>query len=480
MQLHPTLDTFYQSVLAYAGMRYDEGIIKSNSELIGDISIDGKFLTLPYFDNLKNPEGRHLFHPLNESYNSPETVFIAAYKKRLTLDINLRVYEMLHAMLRVGIDVALQRKIKSPKLLDMISRLGEVDTTLMDNFASVIKHSQKKNEEGFVVDFHVKKNGEIKGTPYAAIGKVNFILYKELVRALDDNEDGYKVFGARVRKKDILSLINLFNIVFDTIEDADVYTTGTDIKTFRFFNALLLSTYFVTNKVNDVAALLKGLKEPDLSVEGMVSDMKWSEVLEEVYDLTAEIRSIPNQTNVQVEAKGLKLKEPVQSHPQASYSAPPIPPSFNPSNVQRSEPPAYNAPPQPQAPSHPQPQHQSPPASPSVEDIIRGSVQQQLMHQNQQFVQGYPQQQPMYPQQMGYPQHQQPMYQQHQQPVYPQQQPVYPQQQPMYPQQMGYPQHQQPMYPQPQMHPGMTPEQALQNLPQGGGIPINPQLFRNY
>ena len=486
MQMQPTLETFYLSILDYAGMRYDEGIIKSNNDQINDITIDGKHLTLPYFDNLKNPNNRHIFHPLNESYNSPETTFLAAYKKRMTLDINIRVYAMIDTLLRVGIDVALQKKVKSPKLLDMLTRIGEVDTTLRESFSSIIKHSQKVNEEGFIVDFHVKKNGHFKDTPYAAIGKVSFVLYKELNKALDGTSDGYRVFGAKVRKKDILSLIGLFNIIFEGLDDTDAYTATTDMKTFRFFNALLLSTYFVTAKVNEVGSLLKELKEPSLEVQEMMSNLGWTEVLEQVYDLTTDIRSIPNQTNARTEGNALKLKEPTHTTAAPTHSHAPIPPSFNPSNVPTSQAPVAQPVHTPQNNyQQPQPQVQQPPQPqqpPSVEDIIRNSVQQQVMYPNHQFNPGYPPQRQMYPQQ------QQPMYPQ--QGMYPQQQMQQPMQPQMYPQQMQqpmqqpmYPQQQQPMYPQQGMYPqqmqqGMSPEQALNMMPQPrGGIPINPHLY---
>lgn len=462
MQLHPALETFYLSMLEYSGMRYEEGIIKSTNESINDMTIDGKHLTLPYFDNLKNPNNRHIFHPLNESYASPETVFIAAYKKRMTLEINFKVYAMINSLLQLCVDVNIQKKIKSPRLLELVHQIGEVEaedpkkiqgfaSVVQKSFVSIITHSQKANEEAFIVDFHVKKNAQLKDTPYAAVGKVNFVLLNELNKALENKGDDYRVFGTKVRKKDILTLINVFHAVFPQVGDKDAYSCSTDIKSFRFLNALLLATYQVTSTVNGVAKLLKGLKEPNLDIDAMVSDLKWADALEELYSLTSEIRAIPNQTNVVLESNALKLKEPVQAAPQMHSSSAPIPPSFNPSHVPTAQP----VPPVQQQPQYQQPQHQQPHQQPmqpprerTVEDVIRESVQQQTMYQNQQYPQqGYPQ--PQYPPQ-GYPQQN-----------YPQPQPYPVQHPPQYPQQQQpYPQHQPP-----------------QQQPVQGGIQINPQLF---
>lgn len=503
MQLNPTLESFYVSILAYAGMRYDEGYIKNVNSKIGDITVDGKHLTLPYFDNLRNPQDRHIFHPLNENYTTPETAFTAIYKKRLTLELNLKLSAMIIGVLTLAADVHMQNKIKSPKLLSIVSEIGEIDMTTVEQFISIVKHSQKANDEGFLVDFHIKKNGQFKETPYAAIGKVNFILFNELNRSLETNEDGYRVFGYKTRKKDILALINVFNNIFPGLDKKEEYTIGTDFKVFRYFNALLLSTYFVAARVNEVADLIKAIKEPSLGVEEMTSDMDWATTIEEVYNLTTEIRAIPNQTNAKVESLSLKVKEPVSTnHPQATHMVTPVPPSFNPSNIPRSNQPNTS----PQATHQPEQQVQQPnqiPQAPTPEDIVRGALQRQQMYQQPMMPHGYPQSMQGYPQQMqqpmmpqgypqpmqGYPQQmQQPMQQGFQQPMqgYPQQmqQPMQGFQQPMqgYPQQMQQPMqqgYQQPMqgFQQPMQHPSMSPEQVLRGM-SGGGIPINPQLFQ--
>lgn len=481
MQLNPTLNKFYLSVLAYAGMKYENGIISNVSDKIGDIKIDGKHLTLPYHDNLCNPGDRHIFHPLNENYTSPETAFLNIYKKRLTLEINMKVSAMIVGLITVAADIHIQKKIKSTKLIEMLSEFGEVDITTIEHFVSIIKHSQKVNSEGFILDFHVKKNGNIDNTPYAAVGKVTFSLYNELNRALKENEDGYKVYGYKTRKKDILTLINIISSVFKDIDSKTTYTVGTDMKVFRYFNALLLSTYTVTHRVNEVASLLKALKEPSLAYEEMVSDLEWSDCIEEVYNLSTEIRQIPNQTNPKVESNHkLSVKEPVTQVAHTPVSVP-IPPTFNPSQVPMSPQP-------PQQPQAPQPAQQvmQQPQTPQVlspEDIIRG----QMQYSPGMYPQGMYPQQPMMQHGM-YPQQpmpvQPPTYHAPYQPPYgypaniPQQPvmgtPMYPQQQPM----MQQPPYQQ----QPGGHPG-TPEQMIRGMAgspqQQSGIPLFPHMFYN-
>lgn len=477
--MHPTLEKFYLSVLGYAGLELRDGVMVNVSDKIGDMKIDGKFLTLPYHDNLRKPEGRHIFHPLNESYTVPETSFLAMYKKRLVLELNMKLSALMISLLNVCADIQLQQKTKSPKLVSIISAIGETDMTTVENFVSMVKHSQKVNEEAFLFDIFVKKNGQISDVPFSAIGKVNFVLYTELHRSLEDKADGYKVFGGKMRKKDLHSVINVFDALFN-LPDAteDTYTVGTDHKPFRYFNAIMLTSYQVANRVNEVAKLLASLKEPLLGADDMLSDLGWTEVIEDVYGLTDEIRMIPNQSNSAVETGKLKVREPKQVESNTQVPVPSMTrqppqaqqPSFTPPSAQQQAPQTQHLNTQSQAPL-------------TAEDIIRGAVnqQQQMMRQYQMS----PQQALMAQQPQMY---QQPMMQQ-QQPMYPQQmqQPMMMPQQPQMYQQPMMMQQQQPLYPQQMQQPMMMPQVYQQPMapnpfnqgqqqPAPQGIMLNPFL----
>lgn len=71
VSLNPTIEKFYLSILDYSGLKYENSIICHKDEKLGDITIDNKHLTLPYFENLKNPDNKIIFHPLNENYLIP-------------------------------------------------------------------------------------------------------------------------------------------------------------------------------------------------------------------------------------------------------------------------------------------------------------------------------------------------------------------------------------------------------------------------
>lgn len=302
-QLNPVMDKFYLSMLSYAGLSFDDNVIKNTNDQLGEITIDGKYLTLPYFDNLKNPNGRMIFHPLNENYTNPENTVFNFYKKRLVLELNLKLSYMIVNLITVASDVQMQQKIKSSKLINIISNIGETDMILNENFTHMLRASKKTNSEAFLFDIFLKKNGEINDTSYGAIGKINFIMANEVSKSLEDKEREYKVFGYKPRKKDLLSLTNIFNILFPDFTDKVKYSEGTDNKVFRYLNILLKTSYMISDRLNELCDLMEELKEPTLRLVDCYSDMDWVRQLDDLYGMANEIRLIPNQLDLAVESQ---------------------------------------------------------------------------------------------------------------------------------------------------------------------------------
>lgn len=368
MQLNPIMDKFYNSILDFSGLVLSDNIIKNKSDKMGDITIDDKFLTLPYFSNLKNPEGRMIFHLLNENYTNPETTIFDFYKKRLTLELNLKLSYIIVNLISVASDVQIQQRIKSSKLINLISNIGEVDHILIENFLNLIKASKKSNSEAFIFDIFLKKNGEINDTPYAAIGKINFILANEISKSLEDKEREYKVYNYKLRKKDLLALNNIFNIIFPDFNDKGKYSEGTDNKIFRYLNILLKTSYMIADRVNEISDLLEEVKEPSLNLEECRSNLEWIGQLEELYTMSNEIRLIPNQTDISSESHRLKLDETKASIEQPIENRQ----EFIPANVSAAHPVVAQQP-------QPMPQPMQQPKQLSPEDIIKGNVNPGMM-----------------------------------------------------------------------------------------------------
>ena len=478
MQLNPIMDKFYNSILNYAGMELKDNVIVNVNEKIGDITIEGKNLTLPYFDNLKKPEGKVIFHLLNENYTSPENAVFTMYKRRLELEINLKLSSLIVTLISVAADPQLQSKVKSSKLIELIGSLGEVDNSLIESFLGLVKASTKQNDTGYILSVFLKKNGEIKDVPYAAIGKINFHLYNEIVKALEDKSLEYRVYGHKMRKKDLLSLKDIFNTIFPGLEQKDTYTEGTDNKIFRYLNILLKTSYLVTSRINEIVHLVEA--ETKQGDKDATFNHEWIEYLETLYSMSAEIRLIPNQIDLSLESNKLHVDESKAKNAPTPTQQQPM--QFDPNRVQQASAPA----PQPQQPNYQQqqpyqpPQPQQPPQPLSAEDIIRGNMVGSHMPMPQMPVYVAPQQQapmPLWMQQEMMRSNPQQFQQMQQMPQYPQQ--------PMMPMQSMMPQMpMQPMqYPQPQMSPQGFPQQfqqpmmPMQPMQQPSGLQVNPHFF---
>ncbi|QXN70534.1 hypothetical protein AGENTSMITH_130 [Bacillus phage vB_BspM_AgentSmith] len=481
-QLNPTMDRFYLSILDYAGLEYTEAVIQPKSKQMNPITVNGKPLTLPYFDNLKDPGERTVLHLLNENYIKPETAVFDLYKRTLTLELNLKLSHLVVTLINVASDPSIQAKAKSGELVDLIGSLGDLDVSVIEGFTNLFKAAKKEKDEGFLFDFHLKKNGSIGDTPYAAIGKVNFHSYNEMQRALEDRSLEYKVYGTKLRKKDLVALTNLFAVIFPEVQSEESLVEGTDNKIFRYLNILLKTSYLVASRINDLAKLLEELKEPSLNVESLVSDLSWSGELEELYGMADAIRLIPSQTDVRGEASNkLRVNESKATvAPQTQQQAP-----------QPQQPPTFQPPPQQAPQSVAQQQAPQSTTPPSAEDIIRGLATQQQMNpwQQQQMMS----QQPMMPpqQQVHLPMwaqqelmKQQPQMQQQMQPQQWQQPHQYPQQQqwqqPQMQPQMQPQQWQQPHQYPPQMQLQMPVVAPWETQPQQSGLQVNPMFMQRY
>lgn len=301
------MDDFYLAILHYAGLTYNGEFITAVDEKLGTISIDGKKLTLPYKDNLRNPNGRHIFHPLNENFTTPETAFLTTYTKLLTLNICNKLTGVLANLVRLMADIELQKRVKSTALINIVSNLPEADEKSIGELPSIIKAAIKSKSSEYFFSVFVKKNGVLKDTPYSAIGKINFSFYKEIVRAIDDGD--YKVYGYKSRKKDLLLLRDIFTSIFQDVDKEDAYSIGTDHKPFRYFNAVLLATGDVAKCINDVVELLKDVDDPSMDLDKCTVDLAWVGLIKDMYESTEAIRAIPIQTSGKVESKRLNIKE---------------------------------------------------------------------------------------------------------------------------------------------------------------------------
>lgn len=464
MHLNKHMENFYLSILDYAGLDVDsEHNIVQKNENMGPFTLDDHPLALPYFELMKNPGERRFFHLLHENYASPETVLFNLFKRRLTLEINLRTQQLMVSLIAVAAEPKLQKRVKSRELIDLITNIGEVDHSVIEPILKMCVASKKENDVGYVLDFYLKKNGKVGDTPYAAIGKINHKLYREASKALEEGPGGdYRVYGSKFRKKDLVAVTSVLEAIFPSIQDEASLIDGTDNKIFRYLNILLKVSYIVTSRLNEIVELLKEVKDESLCLDEIESNHEWVNELETLYGMAEEIRLIPNQTDIRIEAKKLavdesraKVTQQPTPQPTPQPQSAPQAPTFNPQMVS-----------QPQQVQQPQA-----PVELSPEDVIRGRMNQQQQYMQPQMVQPQMMMQPQQAPLPGWMQREVMQQQSQNQPQY---------QQPMM-QQQGYiqPMMQQQGYVQPMMQPQFQ-QQPMQMQGQWGQpqMQLNPQMMQ--
>ena len=259
------------------------------------------------------------------------------YKSRLTVEINSKLTCALTSLITLAANPALQKRVKHRELINILSNVHDVDMGLIEKLMAMVKASSKQNKSDFIVGFYIKRHGRIGDQAYNATGRVTFKLYEELSKALEKPASECRVFGVKFAKKDVTAVMMLIDAVFGGSEKADIYSEGSNNNIFSHLAALLKIAYMVTSRLNEIAELMKEVKEDALDVGSFESDHGWAEDMETLCGMKDAIRAIPNQTDIRVEAWRRKIDESRAEQvtverptPVTAPVAPPAPPSFQP------------------------------------------------------------------------------------------------------------------------------------------------------
>lgn len=379
MKMNETIEAFYINVLSFAGMGYDpeEHVIK-HADSGEPFEIEGKQVALPYQEVLRNPNGKVIFHPLNEDYLKPNNATIDTFRLAIESYLNKRLGSLLINITAIATEAKLQKFIKNEEMIDIIANLGEVDGSMFDLLVKVYRWGSEVHGPRVGFKLHLKKDGTLNDEVKTAIGKYEWTIYKEVMSNFGTGE--YTHYGHKIRKKDSIFLRSLLEGVIPNIEDESMWTESVTNKTFRWLSVILKTSYMLASRINELEEKFNMLSDELIKIEEPIN-LDWAQPMGDLFGMITEIRKIPNQTNVVSEAKRLKLDESAGE------------------NVTSAQP-AYTPPAQTNQPAQtPQAQHPQQPQQPaSVLDYLSGArVPQQQMP--------YPQQQMSYPQQQmgGYP-----------------------------------------------------------------------------
>lgn len=430
------LDT-YKSILAFAGCHTTpEGQIYAKMDSSGDtmeLKANGKKWVLPTEDNCKRAyaDDLSLFHPLNENVIKPESIDIKRLTKCLITRINFSTYTLFATLLHIASDTSTHLNL-TPEQSEMCSVLKQVSTeqsTSIDNL--MLLAINRKDDLYKLVHVHLKRGTTIKGARHSRTGNITFPFYEHL-------KDG-EVCNRKVKKQEKEIITRLYEYVFPNCGVEDEYSHGSDANTAPYLEALLRACLKVVDRITYVSSIFDPFIEdkyifdydnawllPFEDLKGYESEIRTVAATQSTSDVENSTTSSPAPTVTRT-ANGVSAGSLIQS-----LSQRPMAPMQNPyAGILQQQPigmvqqpgralgnvptwaigkPQVASTMQPMAYPYPQQMYQQPMYPQQIPAGYNLPAQQPLSYpyQQAQVYNGYPQQQPVYPQQVqaynGYPQ----------------------------------------------------------------------------
>lgn len=328
----------YKSILECGGLTTDDdGFVsvkfdkKSSPALI-----HGKRLVLPTQKQLSSEFGdKIIFHPLSENILRGESEVITKMRSVFNIRLNYTFAALAQNLLTIITSIGEHHKL-TPEQSEILSAVKNVDETTLISFTKMMVNSIQESPEKAFVSIFLKRGGTINGKKHSRVGVVTFPLYEELKK----EQEVY--FGVKLRSKDRLGLIQLYEYMLPNLETPEAYNFGSDSGVAPFLDALMGSVLGIASKMNDLLELFKGMID---SGEDLVFESNWVESFENLNEMIPQIRLIPSQAGN--EGKIKTMESPVQAVTPAAVPLqtfqppPPVAPYQQPQQVYNPQPPQH-------------------------------------------------------------------------------------------------------------------------------------------
>lgn len=269
----PRLITFYEKILNSLGCTIDKDTREVFLSYEGEdtpvyvkrkrlIAIDRKIIK----DGIDN-DTHVAFHPLSES----ATAGMSDVHQWLLLAINLRLNTyMVTVASRIATIASTPELLASmqPKEVAQYQALTAVNKDLPSSVSTIAEQMDVTDKSRSFVHVRCKKAGTLNGKSFGRVTYVTFPIISELESGLSDG----KVFGKTIRKKDIKSLITIFNDI--------ILNDRTEITDFSSGNTTVTAPYLCSmlNAYNNVLVRFNSLQRSQgdtLKSVGLPADISW-------------------------------------------------------------------------------------------------------------------------------------------------------------------------------------------------------------
>lgn len=313
------VNEIYKAMLAFAGAEADEKGFIFQTSLGGKtpMVVSGKSVVLPYRENLRNPKGNAIFHPLGEVVVRSESEVLARYRKWINLRLNNAIQGMIYRLLRLVASTEVHKRL-TPEQSEVIYQVTDVDEKSYVNFCKTalkVFADENKLESGFV-NIYLRRGGDYLGKKTYCAGVTTFQFYQRLL-----SEDAKADIGCRV--SDVKAWRKMFEFLFPDIGEKEAYNFGSYSEVAKYSDALIGAAVKVAESINQYIRIFRTEKgnlldemtsEGDVSVESLYFDTSVTEWFRDIDSHRSIIGEVPVQTEPSAEepAKPTLAGQPAQ------------------------------------------------------------------------------------------------------------------------------------------------------------------------
>lgn len=245
--------TFYEHVLLALGcVVTSDGMVSLESTGEPITLNTGERLVLPTDERLSKLGSSQTvaFHPMAENVILGQSSVIRLTRMLVNQSIT---HKVITSMLGIAQAISTGAEMKSTQIskLSTVSGIDAKTVKSLSKLMQVIDHQSPQR----LVNVFLKHGGSIGDSSYKRTAYVSWPLYEELVSVSNDNGD--TVYGVAMRKKDVILIRQLFELMIEHAGEADYYSAGSNSKAAPYFHALLSAFGKVLEDLNTMTWMFR-------------------------------------------------------------------------------------------------------------------------------------------------------------------------------------------------------------------------------
>lgn len=207
----------------------------------------GERLVVPTDERLSKLAGSKTaaFHPMSENVILGQSNVIRLTRTLVNQAITHKVLTTMVGI-ATGISNGVEMKAAQLTKLSSVSGIDAKTVKYLVKLTNAIDHQTPQR----LVNVFLKHGGSIGATSYKRTAFVSWPLYDELVSVTEDSGD--TVYGITMRKKDVVYIRSLLELVLEHINVPEYYSFGSNSKAAPYFHALLSAYGNVLTDLNKI------------------------------------------------------------------------------------------------------------------------------------------------------------------------------------------------------------------------------------